>query len=111
MITLTPQAIKQIRSSATQGNAEGLALRLAARQKADGSLDYGMGFDEVHDDDMTFDFEGVEVAIHPEHGPLLKGATLDFAELEPGKYHFIFLNPNDPHYRPPAGEAGGGCGG
>ena len=32
---------------------------------------------------------------------MLRGATLDFVELEPGDFQFIFLNPNDPNYVPP----------
>jgi len=111
MITLTPQAAKQVRISAEQSKADGLALRIAAKQNPDGSLEYGIGFDEVGDDDMTFDSEGVELVIRPEHGPLLKGATIDFVELTPGEYRFIFLNPNDPNYRPPTGETGGSCSG
>jgi len=27
--------------------------------------------------------------------------TIDYVELEAGKQEFIFLNPNDPTYRPP----------
>jgi iron-sulfur cluster assembly protein len=34
--------------------------------------------------------------------PLLDQATLDFVEMEPGQFHFIFLNPKDSGYRPPA---------
>jgi iron-sulfur cluster assembly protein len=26
---------------------------------------------------------------------------MDFAEIEPGRHHFIFLNPKDPSYKPP----------
>ena len=27
--------------------------------------------------------------------------TIDYVELEPGSWQFIFLNPNDPSYVPP----------
>jgi len=33
--------------------------------------------------------------------PLLDQATMDYVEIEPGQFHFIFLNPKDPNYRPP----------
>lgn len=101
MITLTPAAIEQVMQSAEQSNAAGLALRLAARKNPDGSIDYGMGFDEPKDDDLLFRFKDVEVVMSGEYGPLLNGATIDYVELEPGQFHFIFLNPNDANYQPP----------
>jgi iron-sulfur cluster assembly protein len=109
MITLTPAAIEQVKLSAEQSNAAGLALRLAARKNPDGSMEYGMGFDESKDDDLLFRFGDVEVVFSGEYGPLLNGATIDYVELEPGNFHFIFMNPNDANYQPP-GESGGGCG-
>jgi iron-sulfur cluster assembly protein len=39
--------------------------------------------------------------VPPDSVELLKGATLDFVELEPGQFNFIFMNPNDPEYVPP----------
>ena len=38
----------------------------------------------------------------PEYVPLLDSATLDFVELETGESQFIFLNPQDPTFVPPA---------
>jgi iron-sulfur cluster assembly protein len=111
MITLTPAAIEQVKASAAQSGAEGMALRLAARKNSDGTLEYGMGFDEPNDDDLAFKFGDVEVVMGGEFGPLLNGTTLDYVELEPGQFHFIFLNPNDANYQPPGESSGGGCGG
>ena len=53
MFRLTASAIGQIHEAARQGGAEGLALRLAAQQQADGSIDYHMGFDEGSEDDIV----------------------------------------------------------
>ncbi len=102
MITVTPEAAKQIQMAASQGGMEGLALRLAARPSAQGGLEYGMGFDDAHDDDLSFTCEGLNVVFEPQYGPLLTGTTIDYVELEPGQFHFIFMNPND--------TGGGGCG-
>jgi iron-sulfur cluster assembly protein len=111
MITLTPAAIEQVMQSAEQSNAAGLALRLAARKNPDGTIDYGMGFDEPKDDDLLFKFKDVEVVMSGEYGPLLNGTTIDYVELEPGKFHFIFMNPNDANYQPPGeNNSGGTCG-
>ena len=102
MFKVTPQAAEQVRVAAEQGGTTGMALRLAAQQKPDGGIDYRMGFDEATEDDIRFDSEGVQIVMAPEYVPLLDAATLDFVELEPGDPQFIFLNPKDPNYSPPA---------
>jgi iron-sulfur cluster assembly protein len=109
MITLTIEAAKQVRTAAAQSQSEGMALRLAAKENPDGSLEYGLGFDDVKDDDMLFKCEGVDIIFAPQYGPLLNGATLDYVEITEGDYRFIFLNPNDSNYTPPV-ESGGSCG-
>lgn len=102
MFKVTPQAAEQVRAAARQGGTDGMALRLAAQQRPDGSIDYRMGFDEGTEDDIRFSSEGVQIVIAPEYVPLLDAATLDFVELDKGESQFIFLNPNDPTYVPPA---------
>lgn len=111
MITLTPAAIEQVRASAEQSGVAEAVLRLAAKKNPDGTIEYGMGFDEATDDDLAFKFKDVTVVFSGEYGPLLNGATIDFVELEPGQKHFIFLNPNDANYTPAGSDnGGGGCG-
>jgi iron-sulfur cluster assembly protein len=102
MFKVTPAAAAQVRVAAEQGGTAGMALRLAAQQKPDGSIDYRMGFDEGTEDDIRFSSEGVQIVMAPEYVPLLDDATLDFVELEPGEAQFIFLNPKDPTYVPPS---------
>lgn len=110
MITVTPQAAKQIRISSEQNESEEMALRIAVKKMEDGSFEYGMGFDEIKDEDVDVKTEGVTIIFAPEYGPLVKGMTIDFVEFEEGKYNFIFLNPNDPSFIPPIEEsAGGSC--
>jgi iron-sulfur cluster assembly protein len=101
MFKVTPQAARQVKAAAEQGGTVGMALRLAAQQRPDGSIDYRMGFDEETEDDIRFSSEGVQIVMAPEYVPLLDAATLDFVELEPGEPQFIFLNPKDPNYVPP----------
>ena len=102
MITLTKAAAEQVKKSAQESNLEGMALRLAVKRMEDGSLDYGMGFDSETEDDLRFKSEGVDVVVAPPYMELLNGMTVDFVELDAGSYNFIFLNPNDPNYSPPA---------
>ncbi|MGQ9658990.1 MAG: HesB/IscA family protein [Thermochromatium sp.] len=102
MFKLTPAAAEQVLRAAKQGGTEGMCLRLAAGRNPDGSIDYRMGFDDLTEDDIRISSEGVEVIIAPEYLPLLDQAVMDYVELEPGQFHFIFLNPKDLTYRPPA---------
>ena len=101
MIKLTPAAAKQIRLSAKEGNLEGLPLRIAATRQDDGSIHYGMGFDDVKEDDASYTSEGVDVIVSEISKDILTGTTIDYVELEPGKPQFIFMNPNDANYTPP----------
>ena len=102
MFKVTPQAAEQVKVAAEQGGTAGMALRLAAQQRPDGSIDYRMGFDEGTEDDIRFQSEGVQIVMAPEYVPLLDRATLDFVEIAAGERQFIVLNPQDPTYVPPA---------
>ena len=102
MITVTPAAAAQIKLSAEQGKAEGMSLRIAASRNSDNSIHYGMGFDDSKEDDVVVTTEDIDIIISNDSAPLLKDTTIDFVELEPEKYQFIFLNPNDPNYKPPS---------
>ncbi len=101
MFKLTTAAAQQVLTAAKQGGALGLPLRLAAGRQPDGSIDYRMGFDEATEDDIRVRCDGVEVVMTPEQVPLLDEATMDYVEIEPGQFHFIFLNPKDANYQPP----------
>lgn len=113
MLTLTPAAAEQILSAAASQppGGEPPSLRVAAKIE-EGEIAYGMGFDDEREQDAVIDSRGVTLLIAPSSQKLLAGATLDFVELHPGEFQFIFINPNDP---PP--QAGGcasrssGCGG
>lgn len=105
MITITPQAAEQIRSSAQQPGAGEIYLRLAARLDGSGTIEYGMGFDEMAEGDVLVASEGISVLVSPGCTELLTGATLDYVEINPGELRFIFLNPNDPSHKAPKQKA------
>jgi len=112
MFSLTRAAAQQIQQAAAASAAQDLALRIAARQVADGSIEYGMGFDEAQDEDLRLLLEGVAVVIADPHQPLLEDITLDFVELEPGAFNFIFIptSAEAPEMAPATGGCGsGGC--
>lgn len=101
MITITPQAARQIRDSARQAGLAEACLRLAARLGDKGTIEYGMGFDDQADDDTQVVDGDIKVLVSPGCVELLTGATLDYVEINPGEPRFIFINPNDPSHKPP----------
>lgn len=103
MFNVTSSAAHEILAAAARSNAAGMALRIAARQLADGSIEYGMGFDETREDDEPAAFDGLTVLIGSPSRPLLQDTVLDFVELEPGQHGFVFIPPG-------AAQGGGGCG-
>ncbi|MGV6857667.1 MAG: HesB/IscA family protein [bacterium] len=104
MIKLTSEAAQQIQLSCEQSNTKDMPLRVAVMVRDDGSFHYALGFeDAISDEDVRFAENGVEMVVAPASAANLKGMTIDFVELEPGKPQFIFLNPNDPEYVPPVG--------
>jgi iron-sulfur cluster assembly protein len=103
MIKVTGNAHKQILVSIEKGNAKGLGLRVAARKGPDGSFQYAMGFDEIKPDDIVTEEGDVRIVFAPDMKPLVDGMTIEFDVVEEGSEPmFIFLNPNDPSYVPPA---------
>ena len=106
MFQLTPAAAEQILQAAEVQDDEP-SLRVAAKIDDDGELVYGMGFDEERENDIVIDCEGIRILISPRSQTLLDGATLDFVELKPGEFQFVFMNPQAPGCAP----ASGGCGG
>jgi iron-sulfur cluster assembly protein len=101
MITVTPQAAEQIAKSTAQAGAGEVCLRLAARLDDKGVLEYGMGFDDKADGDTQVAASGITLLISPGSVELLTGATLDYVEINPGEWRFIFSNPNDPSHKAP----------
>ena len=103
MFKVTPDAAAQIKHAAEQSGMESMVLRLAAKTKDDGSIDYRMGFDQESEMDISYKSEGVTIVMAPEYVPLLDTTTMDYVELEEGEdKQFIFLNPLDPNYVPPS---------
>jgi len=106
-IQVTETAAEQIKKAAIESKLENTALRIAATRNQDDSIHYGLGFDDVgshKEKDHSFESNGVEIVVADSSYGLLNGTTLDYIELEPKQFHFVFLNPNDPSYVPPKEE-------
>jgi iron-sulfur cluster assembly protein len=107
MFYLTDAAAKQIQQAADASGASEMALRVAAKKDADGAMQYGMGFDDPNEDDMKLDLQGIAVVINGESQALLFDTVLDFVELNPGEFNFIFMPASHPSCE---AETSGGCG-
>ena len=102
MIKLTTAAAKQILLSIEQNNPPSMPLRIAIKEQDDGSFHYAMGFDEQRlPGDVFVNIDKINLVVSEKSKDLAEGMTIDYVELEPGKFEFIFLNPNDPTYTAP----------
>lgn len=112
MFQLTPAAAEQILRAATDQDdaATAPSLRVAAKIE-DGEIVYGMGFDEEREHDAVMEVGGVTVLIAPRSMELLDSATLDFVELQPGEFQFVFINPYQPAPASGCATRSSGCGG
>ena len=92
-ITLTEAAADRVREFIDK-RGSGLGLRLAVKTTGCSGMAYVMEFaDQVEDDDVVFEHQGVKVLINPKSLVYLDGTELDYAKegLNEG---FKFNNPN-----------------
>ena len=111
MFSVTPTASQEILAAASRSDASDMALRVAARQLPDGSIEFGMGFDEPREGDMPLQVRGVNVLIAPPSQPMLDAIELDFVELDPGQFNFIFAPKSEAAEKPAKACGNGGCSG
>lgn len=96
MITLTPAAVESIRGQADGGEDEPVCLRVAARLEAGGEVAYGLGFDEPRAGDTEITAGGVVLLVAPASRELLEDVILDYREVEPGAFRFVFARASAP---------------
>lgn len=93
MIKITDAAAEKIRAASNNPDVHGMVLRVAAYQEEDGSVNFGMGFDQEREADEQLIVNGIEILIASSSTPYLQGVTLDFVEMSPGDQRFIFIPP------------------
>jgi len=102
MITLTKTAAEQIlKSFEPLTDDDKSVLRIAVEQKPNGDFHYIMGLDDPKPDDIRFISNDVNVAISDTHNALTDKLEVDYIEIKPDEFNFIFKNPNDPKYKKP----------
>ncbi|MGB5717734.1 MAG: iron-sulfur cluster assembly protein IscA [Gammaproteobacteria bacterium] len=92
-ITLTTAAAERVRAFIDK-RGDGVGLRLAVKTTGCSGMAYVMEFaDQVEDDDVVFEDQGIKVLINPKSLVYLDGTELDYAKegLNEG---FKFNNPN-----------------
>jgi len=104
MFEITADAAAQVLVAAEQGGTQGMALRMAAQRKSDGSIDYLMGFDEAKDSDVRTVIRGIDIVMESKYIDLLDVAVMDYVKMDDGDFRFIFINPDDANYEPPTPE-------
>jgi iron-sulfur cluster assembly protein len=111
MLDISPSAVAEILAAAIRSDAAGLPLGVAARALPDGSIGYGMGFDDEREHDESIVFDGLVVLVGAKSQALLARAQLDYVEIEPGRFDFVFMQADVAAATTPApgGCGGGGC--
>ncbi|HOL36448.1 MAG TPA: hypothetical protein PLZ50_07320 [Rubrivivax sp.] len=108
MFSITPRALAELQAAVARSEAHGMALRIAARERADGSIQFGMGFDEERENDQAVRLQELTVLLGASSRPHLLRTVLDCIEVERGRYDFVFRPQSGADGRD-AGQ-GSGCG-
>lgn len=91
LVTITPAALAQLRVALASADEPDLALRAAARRTEEGGIEFGMGLDEPreHDDVIEID-DTVTVLVSVASRDLMAGTEIDYVEVAPGDFRFVF---------------------
>ena len=94
IVTLTPNAIKEIKRLQEVQGIEGAALRLGVKGGGCSGLSYTVNFDtEVGPYDQTYDVADIRIIVDMKSAIYLQGTQLDYQkDLVSGQ--FKFSNPN-----------------
>lgn len=93
MITLSPNAVKEIKHLLNEKGDKNLGLRVGVKGGGCSGLSYSLNFDVQKQGDNIFEAEGTRVFVDPKSLLYLSGMTLDFSDALEGR-GFKFINPN-----------------
>ena len=91
MFSITPAALTELQAAVLRSDGDGMALRIAARELANGHVEFGMGLDNERENDETAQYEGLTVLLGARSRPYLARTMLDYVELEAGRFEFVFV--------------------
>ena len=110
MFSITPAASAELLAAVERSDAAGMPLRIAARALDDGSVEYGMGFDDERENDESVELQGLTVLLGARSRPYLAATVLDYVEIEPGRFAFVFAPSEEPASAGGPEAGGGSCG-
>jgi iron-sulfur cluster assembly protein len=95
-VQITPSALKEIKNIIEKKNIpEGYGLRITIKGgKGCTSVNHTLGFDQVTDQDITYQLEGLNVMIRKGELMYLIGKKIDFYEGSDAR-GFVFENQED----------------
>lgn len=94
MLTITDKAAGRVKSLLEEKGTETGALRVFVAGGGCSGYQYGMALaQEVEEDDLVIELEGVKLLVDPESAPLLNGAEIDYVD-DIMKSGFTIFNPN-----------------
>ena len=93
-IELTQSAAEHV-SKMLQQRGSGLGLRLGTRKSGCTGFAYVVDYaDEIKEDDITLETQGIKVIVSAEQLQQLDGMTIDFQKNNMINKGFDFINPN-----------------
>jgi iron-sulfur cluster assembly accessory protein len=94
VVTLTDEAMGQLKSLLEKENNPSLGLRVFVTGGGCSGLQYGMAFDDgVRPDDAVIEHDGVRVIVDDFSRPYIQGSTIDYVDSLMGA-GFTVQNPN-----------------
>jgi iron-sulfur cluster assembly accessory protein len=93
IVTLTANAVGEVRSLLTLPENAGKYMRFYVEQGGCSGMQYGMVFDEKRDGDLAVETDGVTVLVDPISADYLRGTVVDFSDALTGG-GFKITNPN-----------------
>ena len=92
-ISLTPQAIEEVKRMMAKENKPDMGLRVGVKGGGCSGLSYALNFDIKKPGDNDFEFQGMHVFVDPKSLLYIDGMTLDYVDTLQEK-GFKFINPN-----------------
>jgi len=94
MVTLTDIAAEKVKGFLSSQESDGdIGLRVGVRGGGCSGFQYALALDELKDDDLVFDYDGIRLIVDPASIRYVDGSEVDYTESLMGS-GFEVNNPN-----------------